>query len=120
MTPRDLKFRQAAFVYLHVGILYEAGVFVVWRNGLLPAGRGSVFVWLIIGALITALVFWGLAYWSNVWFARVIWGMHGARIPGLIDRAFFETGAIPPSFYLVALIVVIINLWMLARAAWDL
>jgi hypothetical protein len=120
VTPRDVKFRQAAFVYLHVGILYEAGVFAVWRQGLLPDTRGPILLWLLIGALITALVFWGLAYWRNAWFARAIWLMHGARIPGLIERAFFDAGTIPSSFYLVALGVVVVNLWMLARAGWDL
>jgi hypothetical protein len=40
----------------------------------------------------------------------------------LITGAFFATDArpTPPAFYLTAIVVVMINLWMLARAGWDL
>jgi hypothetical protein len=105
---RAAKFRQAAFVYLHVGLLYEAAVWVLWRAGQLPSARGPGWLWLLVGAAILAVVFWGLWRWQNVWFARAIW-------------AFLrEPGVLPPAFYLTSLIVVLINLWMLARAAWDL
>ena len=33
---RATKFRQAAFVYLHVAILYEAAAYAMWRAGRLP------------------------------------------------------------------------------------
>jgi len=33
---RALKYRQAAFVYLHFSILYEAGAYVMYRQELLP------------------------------------------------------------------------------------
>ena len=56
-TPRHppgrvLKFRQAAFVYLHVGLLYEFAVLAIWQVGLLPTERGSISVWLVLGAAI--------------------------------------------------------------------
>jgi hypothetical protein len=116
------KFRQAAFVYLHVGLLYEFAVFVLARQGLLPAERGSAVVWLSVGAIITAVVFLGLWRWQNAWFARVIWAIHALRLPALIRGAFFPDPAatIPPSFYLAAIPIVLLNLWMLARAGWDL
>ena len=68
------------------------------------------------------MVFVGLYAWQNVWVARIIWALHGLRLPALIRGAFFvEAGArLPPTFYLTAIIVVVINLWMLARAGWDL
>ena len=67
------------------------------------------------------MVFWGLWRWQNVWFARAIWVLHGLRLPALINAAFLrESGVLPPAFYVTALVVVLINLWMLARAAWDL
>jgi hypothetical protein len=121
-SPRAVKFRQAAFFYLHVGILYQAAVFAIWRAGLLPEARGSVWVWLALGALIVAVVFLGLWRWQNPWFARAIWALHALRTPALIGGAFFPTDAssFPPSFYLTALVVVVINLWLLARAGWDL
>ena len=120
--PRTRKFRQAAFVYLHVGLLYEFAVLVLWRAGLLPADRGPVWLWLAIGAAIVALVVWGLWRWQNVWFARVVWALHALRLPALIQGAFFPdaAAAIPPAFYLTALAVILANLWMLARAGWDL
>lgn len=119
--PRARKYRQAAFVYLHVGLLYEATVFSLARAGLLPAERGPAWLWLGIGAAIVAVVFWGLWSWQNAWFARAIFALHALRLPALIDGAFLpEAGILPPAFYATALAVVLINLWMLARAGWDL
>lgn len=115
------KYRQAAFVYLHVGLLYEFTVYVLWRQGLMPMGRGPVWFWLLVGAAIVALLFWALYSWQNRWVARGIWALHSLRLPALIEGAFFaEEGILPPSFYLVATVVVLLNLWMLARAGWDL
>jgi hypothetical protein len=120
---RAVKFRQAAFVYLHVAILYEAAAFVMMGRGLLPRQFGPPWIWLVVGAIVAALVFVGLYRWQNVWFARAVWAMHGLRLPALINGAFFagaETRPVPPSFYITAIVVVLINLWMLARAGWDL
>lgn len=118
---RAAKFRQAAFVYLHVGLLYEAAVWTLWRAGHLPGARGPGWLWLLVGAAILAVVFLGLWRWQNVWFARAIWALHALRLPALINAAFVrEPGLLPPAFYVTALVVVLINLWMLARAAWDL
>jgi len=125
---RVRKFRQAAFVYLHVGLLYLAAVWVMAGIGLIPAERGPVWVWMVMGVGILAVVVWGLWSWQNVWFARAIWALHALRLPALIEGAFFRSAqeagaadpAIPSSFYLTALVVVLVNLWMLARAGWDL
>ncbi|HWP38248.1 MAG TPA: hypothetical protein VNL18_11920 [Gemmatimonadales bacterium] len=120
--PRARKFRQAAFVYLHVGILYEGATFAMWRRGLLPEGRGAGWLWMIIGAGIVAAVVWGLARWQNVWVARIVWAIAALRVPTLIGHTFFPSPEqrLSPEFYGVALLVVMINLWMLARAGWDL
>ena len=119
---RTRKFRQAAFAYLHVGILYEAGVVVLARRGLIPPGRGPLWVWLLLGALIVAAISWGLWVRQSRWLARIVWALHALRLPALLEGAFFAepAGAIPGSFYLTALVVVLLNLWMLARAGWDL
>lgn len=117
------KFRQAAFVYLHVGLLYEAAVWTMSRSGLLPGERGPVWMWLLVGAAITALVFWGLWSWRNRWFARAIWGLHALRLPALVEGAFFQQAVetrLSSGFYLTALTVVLVNLGFLARAGWDL
>ena len=120
--PRARKFRQAAFVYLHVGLLYLFAVWVLAQEGILPAERGPVWLWMVSGVAIVAFVFWGLWSWQNAWLARIIWALHALRLPALIGNAFFPSAdaAIPPSFYLTALAVVLVNLWMLARAGWDL
>ena len=122
LPERQRKFRQAAFVYLHVGLLYEFAVVAMGQAGLLPTERGPLGVWLVMGAAVVGLVFWGLWAWQNVWFARIVWGIHSLRLPALISGAFFPAAdtALPEGFYLTALIVVLINLWMLARAGWDL
>ena len=119
---RVIKFRQAGFVYLHVAILYEAAVYAMLEAGTLPVRFGPPWAWLVGGAALAAFVFVGLYHWRNVWFARIIWGLNGVRTPPLIAGAFFPSpdAMTPPAFYLTALVVVVINLWMLARAGWDL
>ncbi len=122
VQARSRKFRQAAFVYLHVGLLYLFAVWALAQAGHLPEERGPVWLWLLMGVGILAVVFWGLWSWQNVWFARAVWALHSLRLPALIEGSFFpaEGGALPSSFYLTALVVVLVNLWMLARAGWDL
>ena len=122
MMNRAEKFRQSAFAYLLVGVLYEGAAYAMWRRDILPTGRGPGWLWMLIGAAIVAVVFWGLWKWQNVWFARVIWVIHALRVPTLIGHAFFPAvdQQIAPSFYLTALVVVVANLWMLGRAAWDI
>lgn len=122
-SGRERKFRQAAFVYLHVAILYEAAAYAMWQNGVLPTGGwGPPWIWLVFGAVVALAVFWGLLRWQNVWFARAIWALHSLRLPALISGAFLRgaDGQIATSFYLTAIVVVVINLGFLARAAWDL
>jgi hypothetical protein len=123
LTARDRKFRQAAFVYLHVGLLYEFAVFAMWRAGMIGDVPGHPLAWLAGGALIVAAVVTGLWRWRNPWFARVVWAIHGLRLPALIAAAFLRPpgeGAVPSGFYIVAIFVILVNLWMLARAGWDL
>jgi len=122
-TPLEVKFRQAAFVYLHAAILREASAYEMWRAGLLPfSPLGSPLPWLIVGAFVAALVFFGILRWQNVIFVRVVWALDAILLFPLIRYAFFA-GAdrpIPRSFYIVGIAVIMITLWMLARAAWDL
>ena len=119
---RVAKFRQAGFVYLHVAILYEAAVYAMLGAGALPARFGPPVVWLSGGGAVAACGFVGLYHWRNVWFARILWALNAARTPSLIGGAFFAAPerVTPSTFYLTALVVVVINLWMLARAGWDL
>jgi hypothetical protein len=121
-TLRARKFRQAAFAYLHVGLLYEFAVLEIGRAGLLPAGRGPLGLWLALGAAIVAVIFWALWSRQSVWVARLVWAAHLLRLPALIRGAFFPRPStdIPSSFYMLALVVVLVNVWLLARAAWDL
>lgn len=128
MMDRAVKFRQAAIAYLHLGLLYEGAAWIMWRRGLLPARQPAWlwagWFWMLVGAAVVAIVVWGLWKWQNVWFARLLWVIGAARIPTLIGGAFFpriesRLGPHGPTFYLVALVVVLINLWFLARAAWD-
>ena len=119
---RVQKFRQAGFVYLHVAILYEAAVYTMLEAGALPVRFGPPSVWLIAGAALAAFGFVGLYHWRNVWFARILWVLNGARTPALIGGAFFAAPEkwTPSTLYLDALVVVVINLWMLTRAGGDL
>ena len=122
-AARSRKFRQAAWVYLHVGILYEAAAYAMWQNGVLPTGGlGPPWAWLIGGAAVALGVFWGLYRWQNRWFARAIWAFNALRLPSLIGAGFFRgtDAEIAPAFYVTALVVVVINMAFLARAGWDL
>lgn len=119
---RVTKFRQAGFVYLHVAILYEAAVYAMLEADVLPIRFGPPWAWLVAGAALAGFVFVGLYHWHNAWFARIVWALNGFRTPFLIEGAFFASAdtVTPPAFYLTALVIVVINLWMLARAGWDL
>jgi hypothetical protein len=122
-AARATKFRQAAFVYLHVAILYESAAYAMWRANMLPASRmGPGWLWMLLGAAVAIVVFFGLLRWQNVVFARVVWAVHAMRLPALMGYAFISTmeGAMTRAFYVTAIVAVTINLWMLARAAWDL
>ncbi|MFW6039755.1 MAG: hypothetical protein ACOC9N_01615 [Gemmatimonadota bacterium] len=117
---RALKFRQAAIVYLHYAVLYEAGAWVLLERGLFPATRGPEWMWFAAGAVIAGLVVAALWRWQNVWFARVVWAVVALRLPTLLDGAFFGSELdVPPALYAAAGLVVLVNLWALARAAWD-
>jgi hypothetical protein len=118
---RANKFRLAAIVYLHYGVLYLVGAWVLLGRELFPATRGPAWAWFAAGAAIAVVVVWGLWWWRNPWFARAIWALVALRLPTLVEGAFFGGGiaGIPRSLYLAAAIVVLVNLWALARAAWD-
>ena len=121
--PRALKFRQAAFVYAHVAILYEAAAYAMWRRNILPGTTlGPAWLWLVLGAIVAGAVFYALYFRQSVWVARAVWALHGLRLPTLVRGAFFAepSPVMTSSFYLVAIVVVMVNLWMLARAGWDL
>jgi len=119
-ASRARKFRQAAIVYLHYAVLYEVGAWVLLQRGLFPATRGPEWIWFVAGAAIAALVIAGLWWWQNRWFARVIWVVVALRLPTLLEGAFFGSELdVPTALYAAAAIVVLINLWALARAAWD-
>jgi hypothetical protein len=123
VTDRATKFRQAAIVYLHVGILYEAAAWVMWREGLLPEARGPAWLWLVFGAVITILIPYILWHWHRTWIALTVWALHALRLPAVINGAFFVPaagGEIAAGFYVTALVVIVINLGFLARAAFDL
>lgn len=69
-----------------------------------------------------AFVVWGLWSWQNAWFARVVWALHALRLPALVEGGFLPgaEARLPERFYVAALVVVLVNLWALARAGWDL
>ena len=118
---REAKFRQAAFVYLHVAVLYEATAFVMYRNGIIPSRFGPPEMWLLLGAVVGLAIFFALLRWHNPWLPRVLWVINVARLPAMIDNAFFDEQARAASgLYALAIVVIVINAWMLARAGWDL
>ena len=119
-TDRARKFRQAAIVYLHYAVLYEVGAWVLLQRGLFPATRGPEWVWFVTGAAIAAIVVALLWWWQNVWFARVIWALVALRLPTLVAGAFFGSELdVPQTLYAAGAFVVLVNMWALARAAWD-
>lgn len=119
-APRARKFRQAAIAYLHYGVLYEIGAWVLVREGLFPASRGPVWMWFALGALIGGAIVWGLWAWQSPWLARGVWALNALRLPSLIEGAFFGGDLdVPAGLHIAAALIVLANMWMLARAAWD-
>ena len=118
---RARKFRQAAIVYVHYGVLYLVGARVLVERDLFPAARGPEWAWFAAGMGVGALMVAGLWWWQNVWLARALWLLVALRLPTLVEGAFFggPGGEIPQGLYLAAALVVLVNLWALARAAWD-
>jgi hypothetical protein len=119
----DQKFRQAAFFYLLVTYLYESAVWVMWRQDILPLNWGPATNWMIAGLAVGLSIAYGLLKWKHrKWLARVVCVVHGGRLPTLIAGAFLadETRTLAPGFYVTGMVVVVLNMWMLARAGWDL
>jgi hypothetical protein len=120
------RFRQAAIVYLHYGILYDLGVYVVWQQGILPEARGPAELWLLLGAFLAISISYALWRWQHRWFALLVWGVVMLRLPAMMRGAFFgqaHTGVeavVPPAMYFTGLVVTVINMVMLARAGFDL
>lgn len=108
-------------VYLHYGFLYLAGAWVLYGEGFFPATRGPAWVWFAAGAAIGAVVVGGLWWWQSPWFARAVWLLVALRLPTLIEGAFGSGGieGVPQLAYVAAGLAVLVNLWALARAAWD-
>ncbi len=121
-AARASKFRQAAFTYLHVAILLEAGAYVMLRTGALTDRFGPPVMYLFLGGGAAALIVWSLYALQNVWITRLVWAVQSLRLPSLINGAFFagEAARFVPSMYLTGIVMVVVNLWMLARAGWDL
>jgi hypothetical protein len=119
---RVRKFRQAAFVYLHVALLYEIGVYVIGTHGGLPTRFGPYAMWLAIGGAVSGAIFAGLYWWRSAWLARIVFVIHAGRLSWAMNGAFFSgpEARLDPALYKFALVVILINLWMLARAGWDL
>lgn len=118
---RARKFRQAAVVYLHYGVLYLVGARVLLARGLFPEARGPEWAWFAAGAAIGAVVIAGLWWWQNPWFARAIWLLVALRLPTLVEGAFFggAVDGVPRALYVAAALVVLVTMGALARAGWD-
>jgi hypothetical protein len=82
VTPREARFRQAAWTYLVYGVVYWLGGLVLLQAGLGPRGmtRGGA-AWFLVGALFIVVFPWLLARergWFDRWvlsrrdFARVL------------------------------------------------
>jgi hypothetical protein len=95
--------------------------------GILPQVRGPAWLWLLIGAVLAGLISYALWRFQKRWLALTVWALGTLRLPVLIEGAFFDrahtfvdASQISNSFYLTALVVVLINLGFLARAGFDL
>ena len=92
------------------------------RTGALTDRFGPPVMYLFLGGGAAALIVWSLYALQNVWITRLVWAVHSLRLPSLINGAFFagEAARFVPSMYLTGIVMVVVNLWMLARAGWDL
>jgi hypothetical protein len=69
-TPRDERFRQAAWVYAGYGVIYWLGGLFLAAGGLGPRGteRGGA-AWFVVGALLIVVIPWLLRR-ERAWFER--------------------------------------------------
>lgn len=127
----NVKYRQAAIYYVFLAVLYDGAVWQMAQHGLL--GRetpgGPTWLYLVVGALIAAAVFYFLWFRENRWVARIVAVLSTGRLVYLIPDAFLTIHpepmdgspyAMTRAFYIAAFVVVALNVWLMARAGWDL
>jgi hypothetical protein len=125
------KYRQAAAYYVLLAALYDGAVWQLQQHGLLGRATpgGPTWVYLVAGALIAAAVFYFLWFRENRWVARVVAVAGTVRLVALMDDAFLKVQTAPVdasayvisrAFYIAAFVIVAINVWLMARAGWDL
>lgn len=126
-----LKHRQAAAYYLLLAILYDGAVWQMAQHGLLGRDTpgGPTWLYFVVGTLIAAAVFYFLWFRENRWVARVVAVAGAVRLVAMIDEAFLKLHpapvggspyAISRAFWVAAFVIVAINVWLMARAGWDL
>lgn len=130
-SSATLKYRQAAAYYVGLAILYDGAVWQFAQHGLLGRDTpgGPTWLYLVVGALIAAVVFYFLWFRENPWVARVVAVAGAVRLVAMIDEAFLRIHpapvdgspyAISRAFWVAAFVIVAINVWLMARAGWDL
>lgn len=108
--------------YLLVGLIYEASVFVAWREGFAPTHRGPPWLFLfVLAPLVLGFIVWGLWSWRNRWLARVLFVFNGVRVIFVFGPGFVPAleRNLSPAFYQLETVLLLANMWMLARAGWD-
>lgn len=131
LSARTLKYRQAAAYYLWLAALYDGAVWQLQQHGVLGRATpgGPTWLYLVAGAIIAAVVFYFLWFRENRWVARVVAIASTVRLVAILDEAFLKLHpspvdgspyAISRAFWIAAFVIVAINVWLMARAGWDL
>ncbi|HLC43295.1 MAG TPA: hypothetical protein VJO34_16925 [Methylomirabilota bacterium] len=135
MTPRDSKFRQAAWTYLLYGLIYMGGAVYLAGQGIGPqgmSGRSAALVWFVFGALFILVFPWLIAKGARgvgyLWFTRLLTlavayrafevgriALKGGPAMPAIGGGVFPTQVGAWIFFLITLGTV----FMLARASWS-
>lgn len=130
MTPREVKFRHAAWAYAVYGVCYLGGALYLAAMGVAPrALRSGDWIWFALGGVIVILFPW-LLWCGFKWFARVLvflmafraWEVGKIALAPRIEAVALPWGgSIPTSYPATAFLLLTVGaLAMVARAAWDL
>ena len=136
MTPREARFRQAAWAYLVYGLLYMAGAIYLATQGIGTRGMTGTtrgVIWFVLGTLFLVVFPWLISKGAQgagyLWFTRIL--------ALLVAYRAFEVArvALAPRLSTVPLpgggevsmaagawiffLITLVTMFMLARAAWS-
>jgi hypothetical protein len=136
MTPRETRFKQAAWAYLIYGVVYMGGAVYLAGRGIGARGMSGTtggVIWFALGALFIVVFPWLISKGARgagyLWFTRILALLVAYRAfelgrvalaPRLTSVPLPGGGEIPMALGAwVFFVITLVTMLMLARAAWS-